>query len=137
LKGLDSSVLLRYILDDDPVWSARAVRFIDAQCSSADPGYINMIVLAETVWSLRRQRGYDDKRVARIIEELLQADSFHIEEERLVEDSLRNFKQGKAGFVDCLIAALNEKASAAPTFSIDKDAIKSGVFTSILEAKPA
>jgi predicted nucleic-acid-binding protein len=136
VKGLDSSILLRYILEDDPVWSEPATRFIDAECTLESPGYINPVVLAEVVWSLRRQPGFDKERVAQIVEELLQADNFFIENEDAAEKALAAFKRGSAGFADCLIAALNESANASPTYSIDKDAIGSKVFVSILQEQP-
>jgi predicted nucleic-acid-binding protein len=136
VKGLDSSILLRYILEDDPVWSEPATRFIDDECSLENPGYINLVVLVEIVWSLRRQSGFNKERVAQLVEELLQADNFIIENEEAVERALAAFKRGDAGFADCLICALNESAGAAPTFSIDKDAIKSKVFASIKQEPP-
>jgi predicted nucleic-acid-binding protein len=136
LKGLDSSILLRYILEDDPIWSPRATRFIDGHCTRESPGYINTIVLVEVVWSLRRQAGFDNKRVAILIDEFLQADIFLIENEDVVESALAEFKKGKAGFADCLIAALNRRAEAHPTFAIDKAAIKSKIFASISQEQP-
>jgi predicted nucleic-acid-binding protein len=131
VKGIDSSVLLRYILEDDPVWSVPATRFIDEECSLENPGYVNLVVLVDTVWRLRRHAGFDKEQVAHFVEELLQADNFVIENEGLVERALAAFKSGGSGFTDCLIGALNESAGAAPTFSIDKDAIKSKVFAPI------
>jgi predicted nucleic-acid-binding protein len=136
LKGLDSSLLLRYILEDDPIWSAPATRFIDSNCTRESPGYINSIVLAEVVWSLRRQAGYDNTTVASLVDELLQSDIFLIENEDAVESALAEFKKGKAGFVDCLIAAVNRRAEAHPTFAIDKAAIKSNVFAAISQEQP-
>jgi predicted nucleic-acid-binding protein len=136
VKGLDSSILLRYALEDDPVWTEPATRFIDEQCTIEDPGFINSVVLAEVVWSMRRAPGFSKDHIASFVTELLDSDNLVVENEDEVEAALKAFKGGSAGFVDCLIAVLNRRAEAAPTYSIDKDAIRAKVFAAIPRKKP-
>ncbi len=133
---MDSSILLRYVLEDDPVWTQPATRFVDEQCTIDDPGYISSVVLAEVTWTLRRRNGFTAERIYEFVTALLDADNLLVENEAAVEKALAAFKRGDAGFADCLIAALNESAGAAPTFSIDKDAIKSKVFAPIRQEPP-
>lgn len=128
MKGIDSSILLRYLLEDDPVWSKPATRFIDEQCSIDDPGYVNVVVLAEVVWSLRRHPQFNKTSIARLVTELLEADNLVIENELAVEAALGDYLAGEAGFADCLIAQLNRSAGASATHSIDKAAMRAGVF---------
>ena len=136
VKGIDSSTILRYVLEDDPVWTLPATRFIDEECTIDDPGYVSAVVLAEVTWSLRRINGFGAQRIYQFVTELLDTDNIVVENESAVEKALAAFKRGSAGFADCLIAALNESAGAAPTFSIDKDAIKSKVFAPIKQEPP-
>jgi predicted nucleic-acid-binding protein len=131
VKGIDSSILLRYILEDDPVWTKPAARFVDEHCTIDDPGYVSAVVLAEITWTLRRRNSFTAERIYHVVTELLEADNLLVENEAAVEKALAAFKRGDAGFADCLIAALNASAGAEPTFSIDKDAIKSRVFEPI------
>jgi predicted nucleic-acid-binding protein len=131
LKGVDSSVLLRYILADDPKWTSAAVRFIDEECTADDPGYVNLVVLVETIWSLRRMPGVGKATIMTIVRELLDSQSLVIEREAVVSEALISFESADAGFVDCLIANLNNDAQATPTYSLDKDAIKNGVFSGL------
>jgi predicted nucleic-acid-binding protein len=136
VKGIDSSILLRYVLEDDPVWTQPVTRFVDEQCTIDDPGYVSSVVLAEVTWTLRRRNGFTAERIYHFVAELLDADNLVVENESAVEKALAAFKRGDAGFADCLIAALNESAGATPTFSIDKDAIKSKVFAAIEQEPP-
>ena len=129
--GLDTSVLLRYILEDDPVWSESAARLIDSQCTAEHPGYINPLVLAEVVWTLRRRPDFHHDRIARLIQEFLDADNLVIGHVQAIEAALVSFRKTGAGFADCMIAALNSEAGAEPTFAIDKDAIRDKVFTAL------
>ena len=131
MKGLDSNVLLRYILEDDPVWTKPATRFIDVECTRDNPGYINFIVLAEVVWTLRRQPHIDRDRLSVIIGELLEADNFQFENEDIVKAALKRFLKYPAGLTDCLIAEINAAAEVEATYSIDKDGARSDIFRPI------
>jgi predicted nucleic-acid-binding protein len=131
LKGIDSSLLLRYILEDDPIWSKSATRFIDEDCTIKDPAYVNLVVLVEVIWSLRRQKGYRKEVVIAVVRDMLQSQSIILENETTVAKALSIYETGVTGFSDCLIACLNDEAQAKPTFSLDKDAIKTGIFAPI------
>lgn len=131
MKGIDSSVLLRYILEDDPQFSKTATRFIDEDCTVKEPGFVNLVVLVEVIWSLRRQKGNRKDAVVAVIRDMLESRSLVLEKEDIVMEALRQFEAGSAGFSDCLIACLNNHANARPTFSFDKDATKTGIFAAI------
>jgi predicted nucleic-acid-binding protein len=131
LKGIDSSLLLRYILEDDPVWTKSATRFIDEECTADDPAFVNLVVLVEVVWSLRRQKACRKETVVAVIRDMLESQSLVLENETAVAEALRKYEAGVAGFSDCLIACLNDQVDAKPTYSLDKDAIKTGIFAPI------
>ena len=129
--GLDTNVLVRYLLDDDPVWSPVATSFIDEQLTPERPGYINAITLVELVWTLRRLPDYDRGKLATLIENLLLSDTLVLGEAAAVSRALATFKTGSAGFADYLIAELNEAAGASPTVTIDRKAAKYPPFTAL------
>jgi predicted nucleic-acid-binding protein len=51
--GVDTNVLVRYIVGDDPKQSKLAITFLEKTCSKENPGFVNLIVLCELVWVLR------------------------------------------------------------------------------------
>lgn len=120
--GVDTNVLARYILDDDPVWSARATHFIDNECTPERPGYINLVVLAELVWLLHQARDFTRDKITKVIQEFMEADNLVVAEAALIERVLEQYKAGKADFADYLIVELNRVAAATPTVTIDKKA---------------
>lgn len=122
--GVDTNVLARYFLDDDPVWSPRADAFLEEELTPERPGYVNPLTLAELVWTLRKHPGYDRPGMARMIEGLLRFDRLVIGEAEAVAAALESFRAGGAGFADHLIAELNRRAGAAPTVTIDRKARK-------------
>ena len=129
--GVDSNVLLRYVLGDDPLWTKAAEKFFEKTCSPDNPAYINSIVLVEAVWVLRRIPGYGKETIVTFVRGLLDSDRIVIGSREIVELALNNFEKGSAGFADCFISALNTEAGATPTYSIDKNAIKNGIFVAI------
>ncbi len=133
--GLDSNVLLRAVLNDDTVWSAAANKFIDTECTPNRPGFLNVVVLAEIVWVLRRLPDYDRAKLATFVEGLLEADNLVVDRSQSVERALAAFKSGSAGFADYLIAELNAEAGATPTVTIDKHATRNDAFKALKPVK--
>jgi predicted nucleic-acid-binding protein len=129
LIGLDTNVLVRYFLDDDPIWSPVATAFIDQTLTVERPGYINPITLVELVWTLRRLPEFDREKLAYLIENLLLSKTVVLGEAAAVARALTAFKSGNAGFADYLIAELNEAAGASPTVTIDRRAAQNPPFT--------
>ncbi len=126
--GLDTNVLARYFLNDDPQWSPQVAAFFETRLSSQRPGYVNPITLVELVWILRRKPGYDRSKLSALIEGLLSSDSIVLGEAGAVERALVSFRSGSAGFADYLIAELNEAAGASPTMTLDHKAAKNPPF---------
>ncbi|MDR4307915.1 type II toxin-antitoxin system VapC family toxin [Chelatococcus sambhunathii] len=120
--GIDANILLRYFLEDDPVWSPAVETFIESKLSVDEPGYVNPITLVEVVWSLRRHARYDREALCEVIEGLLAFEKMVIGESEAVTRALNAYRAGGAGFVDYFIAELNTDAGAATTMTIDKKA---------------
>lgn len=47
--GLDSNVVLRHLVQDDPAQSPRATAIFESLLSEDEPGFISLPVLLETV----------------------------------------------------------------------------------------
>lgn len=126
--GLDTNILARYILNDDPRWSSVVSDFLEHRLSEQQPGYINPITLVELVWTLRRRPGYNRGNLAQVLEGLLSSNSLVIGEAEAVTRALVAFKSGSGGFADYLIAELNSAAGASPTMTLDRRAAKTPFF---------
>jgi predicted nucleic-acid-binding protein len=131
LIGIDTNVLVRYILDDDPVWSASAQRFIDDACTMERPGFVNLIVLVELVWVLKQTPGWKKEEICTVISEILLADNLIVESPALIASALEAYKKGRADFSDFVIAAVNQTAGTSTTVTIDKDAAKESGFAKL------
>lgn len=55
--GIDTNVLVRHLVQDDPAQSRAASQVITERCTRDEPGFINRIVLCELVWVLESASG--------------------------------------------------------------------------------
>lgn len=127
--GLDTNVLVRYIVQDDEVQAGAAGRLIESRCTSEDPGLVATLVLCELAWVLGRGYGYSRVDVARALRTILSADELQVEAPELAWRALRLFEAGKADLADSLIGAGNRELGAAATFTFDRHAAESDLFS--------
>ncbi|MBI4768198.1 MAG: type II toxin-antitoxin system VapC family toxin [Deltaproteobacteria bacterium] len=126
--GLDTNVLIRYIVRDDQPQAAAATKLIESRCTSDDPGLINRIVLCELVWVLGRGYEYDRKMIARVVRRILTVQEFRVDGAESAWRAISLFEQGKADFADYLIGLSNHDDKAEVTYTFDRTAAESGLF---------
>ena len=117
MLAIDSSVLIRYIVRDDPAQTALADAFVEEELTGDDPGLITIGALLETVWVLRAIYGYSRDQVARIAAMLLQVRQFVIADRIAVE---RAIELNGPGLADAIIHELGRAAGCAGTVTFDK-----------------
>ena len=121
MTGLDTNVVLRFVVQDDPVQAAIATKLFDS-FSNQDPGFIPAIAVAEMAWVLHSR--YDAKRneISRVIETLLRSRELVVEQADLVWQALRQYARGNADFADCLIERSAHAAGCRHTITFDRSA---------------
>ena len=120
--GLDTNVVVRYLTQDDPVQSPIATELIERKLTEANPGYINVVVMAELAWVLERVYRLTNAELAAAIERLLQLDAIVVENEEDVFVAMIALRAGQGSFADALIAALNTRAGCSHTVTFDRKA---------------
>ena len=124
MKGLDTNVLVRYLVQDDPSQSAKATKYIEKHCTADSPCFIGHITLCELAWVLERLYNQDRYSIATVIEELLQIGQLVVMEPQIDWKALRDYKQSNADFPDHLLARVNETNGCEITLTFDKKAAK-------------
>ncbi len=126
--GLDTNVVIRYLVQDDSVQTAIANRIFESEMTSANKGIICPIVLCEIVWVLLRSYKQKRQKVQEVIRTLLLADNIEMQHRDSVWKALREFEQGAADFSDYLIAHINQECGAAFTLTLDRSASQHRLF---------
>ncbi len=122
--GLDANVLVRFITQDDAVQSGKATELIERQLTPENPGYVNVVAMAEIAWVLQRVYDLSDESLAAAIERILQIDVLLVENEQEVFAATLALKTRLGSFADALIGALDAKAGCSRTVTFDKKALR-------------
>jgi predicted nucleic-acid-binding protein len=122
--GLDTNILVRYVTQDDPAQSAKAIEVIERRLTEEIPGFVSVVAMVETVWVLDRAYGLTPQEIAAVVERMLQTDVLVIENEQEVFTAMIALKEGLGSFADCVIAALGARAGCSSTVTFDHKALR-------------
>ena len=129
--GLDTNVMVRYLVQDDPTQTRQANALIDRAAAQETAMFINHVVMCELAWVLGRGYGYARTALAEVIEKILLGRQFEIEKKDLVWTALANFKASRADFADCLIGVINDLAGCESTLTFDRSAASLRAFKQV------
>ncbi len=121
--GLDTNVIVRYIMQDDPKQSAQATALIE-RLTEASPGFVSVVSIVELVWVLESAFSLARAQVVEALANLMSIDVFKIERVGVVAAALRSFREGNADFADCLIERSSANAGCEKTVTFDRAAAK-------------
>ena len=121
--GLDTNVLVRYIMQDDARQSPLATRLVES-LSAESPGFVPLVSAVELAWVLSSAYGLDRAQLVEAFEGLLRTKEIVIDRAETVWKALRVFQSGSADFADCLIERSAAAAGCARTMTFDRGAVK-------------
>jgi len=124
MLGLDTNVLVRFVVRDHEVQFQRARRLIKREVGSDEAVLVSLLVLLETEWVLRSRYGLPKIEIMATISGLLDATDLELEDEPAVEEALYIWKDSAAEFADCLIGAHHRRLGCRATASFDARAVK-------------
>jgi predicted nucleic-acid-binding protein len=122
--GLDTNVLLRYLVQDDPVQSRRASELIERQTTEENPGFVSLVCILEVAWVLRSLYKRSSDEIADHLEMILAAESLEVQNEQEVYQAVVALRNRSGSFEDALVAALGIWRGCSSTLTFDKDAAK-------------
>jgi len=122
--GLDTNVLVRFLVRDDERQFARARRLLRRQSGKVEPVLVNLLVLLETEWVLRSRYGLSKSEILGAFSGLLDTAELLFEDEASLEQALYMWKDSSAQFADCLIGARNWALECRATASFDTKALR-------------
>jgi predicted nucleic-acid-binding protein len=122
--GIDTNLLIRLAMQDDPVQSSKVDSFL-AGLSRQEVGFVSLVTLIESVWVLESRYRLSKVDVIRFVQELLDAPELKLERDAAVSQALQCFKASTADFADCLIERVSQDAGCSHTVTFDIAASKS------------
>ncbi len=123
MRGIDTNLLLRAVLDDDPSQSSKAKAFL-ATLTLEEPGYVSLAVALEFHWVLKTRYRIPPKTIATIFTRLLAASTIEFAELDTLLEALHRSTTLNADFADAVIAGLARRAGCDATLTFDKKAAR-------------
>jgi predicted nucleic-acid-binding protein len=115
MRAVDTNLLVRLIVRDDPAQVAAAEAFV------ASGAWVSHLVLAETIWVLDAVHERSAAQLAAAIEMLLNHEQLSIQDAEVVAQALARFRSRPAlGFSDCLVLEIARKAGHLPLGTFDR-----------------
>ena len=115
MLAVDTNVLVRLLVRDDPAQAATADQFI------AKGAWVSHLVLAETIWVLQAVYARTDAQLALALDLLLAHQSLVMQDADTVAAALAHYRNKPAlGFSDCLVLEIARKAGHSPLGTFDK-----------------
>jgi predicted nucleic-acid-binding protein len=122
--GLDTNVLVRFLIRDDEKQFERARDLIQGEAQREQFVCVSLLVLLETEWVLRSRYKLSKEEILSTFSELLSAADIRFEDEPAIAQALFMWKDSPAQFADCLIGARHWALACRATATFDQGALK-------------
>jgi predicted nucleic-acid-binding protein len=124
MAGLDTNVLVRWIVDDDPRQAARVERLFEEAHERGFPLFVPSTVMLELEWVLRLRYEFEESTVLSAFNALIETQELEFQDEPALERALSFYRQNSADFADCLHAGQCGSAGRVPMVTFDRTAAR-------------
>jgi predicted nucleic-acid-binding protein len=119
--GIDTNILLRLIVNDDPVQRQLVLNF--GSLLNVDyRGFVSLLNLVEMDWALCSQYGFSRRQSLESIRKITQLRGVDVESHQAVKRALNLAEDRNTDFADALIAGQAAENGCSVTFTLDKRA---------------
>ena len=123
MNTVDTNILLRSLLKDDPVQSPKAQHKLEKLIANGGI-FISSFSLLELSWMLGTKKK-TRVEIYQAVRNLLEADGVTVGSPAIIFSALEFFKTSNIGFEDCLILAESLNSGSSHLYTFDKDFSKS------------
>lgn len=128
MSALDTNVLVRFLVEDDPAQTEAAKRVLEAATDAAEALFVSDVVLVEIAWVLGRSYQLSRKDIHGVLSRLLQARQLSFRNRSVLLQALERFEKGKGGFADYVVLELAREAGHPQVFTFDQALLKEAGF---------
>ena len=129
--ALDTNVLLRLVVADDPAQTARAARLLARASEGGDPHFVPDIVLCELAWVLSRSFAFPRAGIAETMAGLVESSELAFRDPAAITAAAAAHALGEGDFADHLIAASAAAAGCDSVATFDEELLKLPGFVAV------
>lgn len=119
MPGLDTNVLVRWLVADDEAQLEHVAALFRSTASRDATLFVPTTVVLELEWVLRSRYGFGKGAVLQAFGALLEVRELEFQFEPALERALHLFRDGPAEFSDCLHVGLCGAAGRSPMLTFD------------------
>lgn len=124
MPGVDTNVLVRWLVEDDDKQTARAQRLFESARADQTLLFVPSTVVLELEWVLRSRYQFDKETVLGTLNAVLETQELEFQDEAALEQALHVYRQGTAEFADCLHVGMCAAAARTPLLTFDEKAAR-------------
>lgn len=126
--GLDTNVIARIVLGDDPHQSRLALEHIAQLQKTGEPVLLCLPALLELEWVMRSRAKLSKQQTMLVLKHLLEAGDLQIDGEQVLERALYSWENSNADFAECMFLAQYQQLGCRTMLTFDAKAARmSGV----------
>lgn len=118
--GLDTNILVRFLVRDDQAQHESVVAALRRRTQAGETFFVGDVVLAEVAWVLTSRYRCGRDELAAVVRQLTEAEELVFESTERVVRALRAYQHGRAGFADCLIGSRPNDGGCATVLTFDR-----------------
>lgn len=122
--ALDTNVLVRFLVEDDPEQSRRARAMLQRAIAADSPCFVSEVVVCEVVWVLGTSYQVGRDEIARVLRQLLRARHLTFPEGERLSRALSAFDSGRGDFADYLIREAAREAGCEAVATFDRELLR-------------
>jgi len=119
--GIDSNVIVRYLIRDDEKQTPEAKAILDG-CTVQEPGFISLVALIETMWVMKRVYKVSREGILYSMTGLLASPVICVQEGKVVDEALEFSRRENCDMPDVLISFFGRMAGCSRTLTFDRKA---------------
>lgn len=122
MSSLDTNVLVRWLVKDDPRQQIQARSLIRSAVERGELLFVPVTVVLELEWVLRSRYEMSKPVIIQALVSLLETRELAFQFEAAIERAIEHFRRGSADFADCLHFGLSGAEGELPLMTFDRKA---------------
>ena len=131
MKALDTNVVVRFLVRDDPAMTDRARQVFEHARDTGVPLLISSLVLLETLWVLGSTYRFSRQAILDATDRLQGLPAVRFDSREVVREFVRLGRSTSFDLADILIGLAAKQQGCETTLTLDKKAAQSDLFEEI------
>ncbi len=128
MKGIDTNILVRFLVSDDEIQSKKVYELFKKVESENSSLFVSLLVILELIWVLESAYEISRQEIVESISDMLLMPILKFEHQSVLQQFTHFAPKNRYDLSDLVIAYSAKEQGCESVFTFDKKASKSGLF---------